>query len=68
MRRCLQVFAPNLSERVPNSGKPAISNDLSAELGEKLLSVDSPTVSNAIERFGVRPRRYASPPFGTRRK
>lgn len=32
-------------------------SDLSPELREKLLSVDSPTVSNAIERFKVRPRR-----------
>jgi regulator of RNase E activity RraA len=31
--------------------------DLSPELVQKLLSVDSPTVSNAIERFKVRPRR-----------
>jgi 4-hydroxy-4-methyl-2-oxoglutarate aldolase len=31
--------------------------DLSPELREKLLSVDSPTISNAIERFKVRPRR-----------
>lgn len=31
--------------------------DLSPELIDKLLSVDSPTVSNAIERFNVRPRR-----------
>jgi regulator of RNase E activity RraA len=32
-------------------------SDLSPELLEKLLSVDSPTISNAIERFKVRPRR-----------
>ena len=32
-------------------------SDLSPELLEKLLSVDSPTVSNAIEPFKVRPRR-----------
>jgi len=31
--------------------------DLPTELVNKLLSVDSPTVSNAIERFKVRPRR-----------
>jgi regulator of RNase E activity RraA len=31
--------------------------DLSPELIEKLLSADSPTLSNAIERFKVRPRR-----------
>lgn len=30
---------------------------LSKELEEKLLSVDSPTISNAIERFKIRPRR-----------
>ncbi len=34
-----------------------MSNELTPELIEKLLSVDSPTVSNAIERFKVRPRR-----------
>jgi len=32
-------------------------SDLSPSLAEKLLSVDSPTISNAIERFKVRPRR-----------
>jgi len=32
-------------------------SDLSPKLLEKLLSVDSPTISNAIERFKVRPRR-----------
>lgn len=31
--------------------------ELSHELQKKLLSADSPTISNAIERFGVRPRR-----------
>lgn len=31
--------------------------DLAPELLDKLMSVDSPTVSNAIERFQVRPRR-----------
>ena len=34
-----------------------MATDLSSELREKLLSVDSPTISNAIERFKVRPRR-----------
>ena len=34
-----------------------MSCDLSPELVAKLLSVDSPTVSNAIERFKIRPRR-----------
>ena len=32
-------------------------SDLSPALLDKLLSVDSPTISNAIERFRVRPRR-----------
>ena len=32
-------------------------SDLSPKLLDKLLSVDSPTISNAIERFKVRPRR-----------
>jgi 4-hydroxy-4-methyl-2-oxoglutarate aldolase len=32
-------------------------DDLAGDLLEKLLSVDSPTISNAIERFKVRPRR-----------
>ena len=31
--------------------------DLPPQLLEKLLSVDSPTISNAIERLKVRPRR-----------
>jgi 4-hydroxy-4-methyl-2-oxoglutarate aldolase len=31
--------------------------ELSSELREKLLSADSPTISNAIERFGLRSRR-----------
>ena len=34
-----------------------MSSDLSPELLEKLLSVDSPTISNAVEQFKVRPRR-----------
>ncbi len=34
-----------------------MSKDLAPELVEKLLSVDSPTVSNAVERFLARPRR-----------
>lgn len=34
-----------------------MQSDLTPQLMEKLLSVDSPTISNAIERFKVRPRR-----------
>ena len=34
-----------------------MSGELTEPLIEKLLSVDSPTISNAIERFKVRPRR-----------
>ena len=34
-----------------------MSQELTPELQEKLLSADSPTISNAIELFGVRSRR-----------
>ena len=40
-----------------------MAHELTAELIKKLESVDSPTVSNAIEKFGVRSRRegYVGP-------
>ncbi|MBX3179677.1 MAG: RraA family protein [Candidatus Hydrogenedentes bacterium] len=43
-------------------------NRLDPALEAKLLSVDSPTVSNAIERFKIRPRRegYMGPPIQCR--
>lgn len=43
-------------------------NELTPQLTEKLLSVDSPTISNAIERFGVRSRRegYMGPQIACR--